>query len=71
MIEKLTSFKRKGGEWDLYLSLPIDRFFVGVSGVSTGLRPVYERKPGVFTFEYKRGRYTRIPKTTIESVYSL
>lgn len=70
-MEYLTSFKKNHTEYDLYLNLVTDRFHVALAGYSTGFRRAIEIEPGVFVFETKPGKFTRIPKTTIEKVYSL
>lgn len=70
-MEYLTSFKKNHTTYDLYLNLVTDRFHVALGGTSTGFRRAVEIEPGVFVFETKPGKFTRIPKTTINQVYSL
>lgn len=70
-MEYLTSFKKNHVNYDLYLNLVTDTFHVGLTGHTTGFRKVFEIKPGVFVFEHKHNKFTRVPKTTIEKVYSL
>ena len=70
-MEYLTSFKKNHVVYDLYLNLVTDRFHVAPAGETTGFRRAFEITPGVFVFELRPGKFIRIPKTTINQVYSL